>query len=134
VEELADRYVALWNEPDPEKRRQAVRELWTEDGEHLLEPPEEIVERAAQLDITATLEARGHEALLRRMNRAYEEFVAPGKYEFRREGRVAIVRDMVKLRWVMVPAGGGQVLGGGTDLLLVSPDGRIRSDYQFPDA
>ncbi|HZX07833.1 hypothetical protein [Kribbella sp.] len=33
--------------------------------------------------------------------------------------------------WAMVPAGGGAVLGGGTDILLLAPDGLIRSDCQF---
>ena len=30
--ELADRYVALWNEPDPDQRRRMIAGLWTEDG------------------------------------------------------------------------------------------------------
>jgi hypothetical protein len=29
---LADRYMSLWNEPDRERRRRLVPELWTEDG------------------------------------------------------------------------------------------------------
>jgi hypothetical protein len=133
AEELADRYVAVWNEPDADVRRQAVEQLWTDNGVHLLEPPEEVVKRADELDISATFEARGHEALVRRVSRAYDEFVAPGQFEFRREGDVAAVKDMIKLRWVMVPAGGGEALGGGTDVLLVAPDGRITADYQFID-
>jgi len=34
AEQLADRYVALWNEPDPERRRRMIAELWTEDEKH----------------------------------------------------------------------------------------------------
>jgi hypothetical protein len=30
--ELADRYVELWNEPGPERRRAIIAELWTEAG------------------------------------------------------------------------------------------------------
>lgn len=134
AQELADRYVAVWNQPDPDTRRRAIQELWTEDGVHLLEPPEEIVKRAEEIGITATLEARGHEALVRRVTRAYDEFVAPGQFEFRRHGEVATLHDMVKLRWAMVPAGGGEVLAVGIDLLLLAPDGRIRRDYQFIEA
>lgn len=133
AEALADRYVAVWNEPDADVRRQAVEQLWTENGVQLLEPPEEMVKRADEIGVTATLEARGHAELVRRVTRAYDEFVAPGQFEFRRDGGVAVVRDMVKLRWAMVPAGGGEALGGGTDLLLVAPDGRITADYQFID-
>jgi hypothetical protein len=132
--ELADRYVAVWNEPDADVRRKAVAELWTEDGVQLLEPPEDVVKRAEEIGIGATFEARGHAELVRRVTRAYDEFVGPGQFEFRRDGEVAVVRDMVKLRWAMVPAGGGEALGGGTDLLLLAPDGRIITDYQFIDA
>jgi hypothetical protein len=46
LNELIERYVALWNEPDPGTRRDAIRELWTEDGAQLLAPPREITERA----------------------------------------------------------------------------------------
>ncbi len=32
IEKIAERYIAVWNEPDAESRRQAVAGLWTEDG------------------------------------------------------------------------------------------------------
>ena len=134
AEELADRYVTVWNEPDAEVRRKTVEELWTADGVHLLQPPEEIVKRANEIGVHAVLEVRGYDDLYRRVTRAYDEFVAPGQFEFRRHGEVATLHDMVKLRWAMVPAGGGEVLAVGIDLLLLAPDGRIRRDYQFIEA
>jgi hypothetical protein len=134
AEDLANRYVAIWNEPDADARRQTVEQLWTEDGVHLLDPPEEIVKRAAEIGVGATLEARGHAELVQRVSRAYDEFVAPGQYEFVRHGAAAAIRDLVKLRWAMVPAGGGEALAIGIDLLLLAPDGRIRADYQFIEA
>ncbi|MFI5692897.1 hypothetical protein ACIA58_13715 [Kribbella sp. NPDC051586] len=132
--DLATRYVAVWNEADADARRKAIEELWADDGVHLLEPPEEIVKRATEIGVTATLEARGHAELERRVTRAYDEFVAPGQYEFVPHGEVAELSDMVKLRWAMVPAGGGEALAIGIDLLLLAPDGRIRTDYQFIEA
>jgi hypothetical protein len=48
VYELADPYVGLWNEPDALRRRQLIAELWTEDGVHILQPPQEIREIAAR--------------------------------------------------------------------------------------
>ncbi|GAA1118195.1 hypothetical protein GCM10009630_14940 [Kribbella jejuensis] len=134
AQELAHRYVAVWNEPDADTRRTAVEALWTDDGVHLLEPPEEIVKRATEIGVSATLQARGHAELVQRVNTAYGEFVAPGQYEFVPHGEVAVLDDMVKLRWAMVPAGGGEPLAIGIDLLLVAPDGRIRTDYQFIEA
>jgi len=134
ADELADRYVAVWNEPDADVRRKTVEELWTEDGVHLLEPPEEIVKRADEIGVAAILEARGHDDLYRRVTRAYDEFVAPGQFVFRRHGDVAALSDMVKLRWAMMPADGEEVLAVGIDLLLVTADGRIERDYQFIEA
>lgn len=134
AQELTNRYVAVWNEPDADARRKAVEELWTEDGVHLLEPPEEIVKRATEIGVTATLEARGHAELVRRVTTAYGEFVAPGQLEFVPHGEAVVLRDLVKLRWAMVPAGGGDALAVGIDLLLLAPDGRIRTDYQFIEA
>jgi hypothetical protein len=32
IEDIPKRYIAVWNEPDAEARRQAVAELWAEDG------------------------------------------------------------------------------------------------------
>jgi hypothetical protein len=132
--DLATRYVAIWNESDADARRKAIEELWTEDGVHFLDPPEEIVKRATEIGVTATLEARGHEELVRRVTRAYDEFVAPGEYEFVPHGEAVALRDLVKLRWAMVPTGGGEALAIGIDLLLLAPDGRIVTDYQFVEA
>ncbi|MGW6277516.1 hypothetical protein [Kribbella sp. NPDC055071] len=131
AEQLADRYIALWNEPNPDVRRESIEQLWTGDAVHLVEPPEEIAKRAAQIGVTATLESRGHEALVARVTRAYDEFVGTGQYEFRRHGEVAALRDLVKLRWAMVPVGGGDTVAIGIDLLLLTPAGRIHTDYQL---
>ena len=65
AEELADRYVALWNEPDPDLRRELIEVLWSEDGSHILQPPDEMREAAARpgLGMPVTLEAKGHAEL-----------------------------------------------------------------------
>jgi hypothetical protein len=46
--DLAERYIALWNEPGADQRRRMITELWTEDGRHILQPPQEIRGIAAQ--------------------------------------------------------------------------------------
>jgi hypothetical protein len=45
--DLTDRYVAIWNEPDAARRRNAVNALRTSDALHLLQPPEAVREAAA---------------------------------------------------------------------------------------
>jgi hypothetical protein len=132
AKELADRYVNLWNEPDAARRRQLIVELWTEDGAHLLQPPQEMCELAARpgIGLTAGLDARGHAALEARVTSAYEEFVAPGAFTFRRRDNVERVADVVKFNWEMVSAD-GEVAAVGLEFIVLAPDGRVRSDYQF---
>jgi hypothetical protein len=131
---LADRYVALWNEPDPDQRRRAISELWTEDGAHILQAPQEIREIASRagIGLTAVLEARGHVALEARATSAYDEFVAQGGFSFRRRDNVERVGDVVKFNWEMVSPD-GEVAGVGLEFIVLTPDGRIRRDYQFID-
>ena len=61
LQQLVDRYVALWNEPDPDIRRHAIRELWAPDGfQVLVDPPEEVRDAADRLAFAMpTLEVHG---------------------------------------------------------------------------
>jgi hypothetical protein len=130
-DELFDKYVALWNEQDGERRHERLIELWAPEARQVLKPPAEVTEVASGLGMTATLEARGHDQLENRVRRAYNEFVASGGYEFRRLGEAERLEDVVKFRWEMVPAGGGASAGVGLEILMLDPDGRIGTAYQF---
>ncbi|WP_436529290.1 hypothetical protein [Actinoplanes sp. HUAS TT8] len=135
LKELVDRYVAIWGEGDAERRREAVRELWAEDGVHVLKPPEELRASSSALGFDDfVLEARGHRALEVRVARAYEEFVASGTYVFRALGGADRLQDVVKFRWEMVPRAGGDAAGTGLEVLRLGADGRITHDYQFIEA
>ncbi|MGW5262595.1 hypothetical protein ACWEQG_16600 [Microbispora sp. NPDC004025] len=132
LKDLTDRYVAVWSEPDPERRRAAVRELWSPDAVHVLGPPEEMRKAAAGLGFERlVLEARGHDALELRVTRAYEEFVAPGTFVFRSCGDAEQLRDVIKFHWEMTARAGGDVAGVGLEILMLGADGRIVGDYQF---
>ena len=82
------------------------------------------------MGLTARLEARGHAALETRAESAYEEFVAPGRFSFRRRDDVERLADVVKFRWEMVSED-GEVAGVELEFLVLAPDGRIRCDYKF---
>lgn len=129
--ELADRYVAVWNEPDPERRRAMIRELWDDDAIHRLQPPVDIKESAAAVGMTATLEIRGHEALERRISTSYDRFVAPGVFVFRRRSTPERIQDLVKLNWEMVRTETAEVKAVGLELLFLDRHDRIVTDYQF---
>jgi hypothetical protein len=132
AEHLADRYVALWNEADPERRRRLIAELWTEDGSQILQPPQEIREIAASpgIGMAATLEARGHAELEARAATSYEQWVGSDGLSFRRRDDVDRLHDVVKFHWEAVSQD-GQVTAVGLVFLILATDGRIRRDYVF---
>lgn len=132
ISRLTEKYVAVWNEPDAERRRTAIRELWSDDAVHVLQPPEELVAAAEGLGFDRlVLEARGHDALEIRVTRAHEEFVAPGTFVFRSRDDADRLHDVVKFHWEMTPRDGGEAAGVGLEVLVLGPDGRIVGDYQF---
>lgn len=128
--QVAARYVAIWNEADPERRRERVADLWSEDALHLLQPPQEAYESAQGLQLAPLFQARGHDELGGRVTSAYEQFVATGQMSFRPQDDASRIGDAVKFRWEGVSPS-GEVLAVGLELVLLAPDGRIQTDYQF---
>src|SRR5262245_24896044 len=127
TKELVDRYVAIWNEPDAGRRRQAVVELWSQDAVQNLQPPEGAREVAANLRVRATFQARGHAELEARVKRAYEEFVGQGGNSFRSRDDADRLGDVVKFRWEMV-TGRGEVAAVGLEVVFLDAQGRIQTD------
>jgi len=115
---FVEKYLGIWNEPDPENRRTLVRDLWTEDARHL----------------ARTLEAIGHDGIENRVATAYEKWVKEKGCIFRLRDGVDGHHGTVKLRWEMVDAGGGSPISIGFDFLVLAEDGRIRTGYQFIEA
>lgn len=114
LNQFADRYVALWNEPDAGRRRSAIAALWTEDGAY----------------IDPSHEDRGYHEIEAAVAKAYDEFVAKG-FVFRSANNADSHHNTVRFNWEMVPADGGPVAAVGFDFMVLDDDGRIRSDYQF---
>ena len=114
TEGVAERYVAAWNEPEPDARRRAVAELWTEDG--------------AYTDPLAAVE--GHEAIAAVIAGAREMF--PG-HVFGLIGDPDAHHDVVRFGWGLVPEGGGEAAVVGFDVAVVASDGRLRNVYGFLD-
>jgi hypothetical protein len=130
--QLAEKYLALWNEPDADRRRRMIAELWTQDGRHVLQPPEEIRAIAARpgIALTATLEARGYEEIEARAASVYEHWVGSEGLSFRGRDDAQRLGDVVTFHWEAV-AEDGQVSGVGLDFLVLAADGRIERDYTF---
>jgi hypothetical protein len=132
AEHLADRYVALWNEPDAERRRRLIVELWTEDGSQILQPPQEVREIAASpgIGMAAVLEARGYTELEARAGTSYERWVGSDGLSFRRRDDVDRLHDAVKFHWEAVSPD-SEVTVVGLVFLVLATDGRIQRDYVF---
>ncbi|WP_344269994.1 hypothetical protein [Actinomadura napierensis] len=133
-DQWADRYIAQWNEPDPETRQTLVQELWATDGiQVLVDPPQEIREAARNLAFPIPpLEVRGHDALNARVSRAYDMFVAPGEHTFKAaEKATVLMPNVLAFRWSMVSVSTGEAVGGGLDVITLDGEGRIRTDHQF---
>jgi hypothetical protein len=129
---IADRYLALWNEPDGHRRRQLIAELWTEGGRHLLQPPQEIRELAAQpgIGMPAILEARGHDEIEARVASAFEHWVGSEGLSFRGRDDAEQLGDVVTFRWEAIDED-GEASGAGLNFLVLAADGRIERDYVF---
>jgi hypothetical protein len=124
-QDLADRYIAMWTEPDAALRRNAIEHLWAEGGTHILQPPVEIREAATALGFgSAILEAR--------VTRSYERFIAPGEYTFQPRDDAVHLHNVVKFTWETVRTDGGEAVSGGLEILVLDDDGRIKADYMFP--
>jgi hypothetical protein len=113
---LADRYVELWNEPDPLRRREEIARLWLPDGEHHVR----------------TRKAVGHAELEARVRDSHDKNVQQRGFRFRLAGEVQSLHDALMFHWEMVRPECPQVVEAlGLQLLRLAPDGRIRMDYQF---
>ncbi|WP_194837894.1 hypothetical protein [Nocardia sp. XZ_19_369] len=131
---FAEEYAAQWNESDPETRRKRIRELWAPTGaQTLVDPPVEMREEAERLQFPMpALEVRGHDAMDRRVTRAYEMFIASGEYEFAVEAPAfRLPAGLIGVSWTMVAKADGAVAGGGFEVIGLDDEGRILSDHQY---
>ncbi|TWE19606.1 transcriptional regulator with XRE-family HTH domain [Kitasatospora atroaurantiaca] len=115
--ELADRYVALWNEKDPDLVRAAVAELWTEDGEYVNE----------------VVHVRGHQAIAEQVAFAQQYYAERGSFAFRSSNDAVGHHHTVKFGWVLVSTENGEAASIGSNFFVLAEDGRVAGSYQFID-
>src|SRR3954468_23449700 len=134
AEQLADRYMALWNEPDADGRRRMIAELWTEDGSQILQSPQEMREIVASpgIGLAATLEARGHCELQAPATTSYEHWVGSEGLSDRARDDAQRLGDVVKFHWEAA-AEEGSTAAAGLNVLVLAADGRVQRNYTFVD-
>ncbi|MGW2375507.1 nuclear transport factor 2 family protein [Kitasatospora sp. NPDC001683] len=112
LQQLAERYLAVWNETDPAARRKLIDEVWAEDGRYT-DPLAAVV---------------GREAINALIGAAQAQF--PG-LEFTL-GPVDAHHDIARFTWNLGPAGTEPVVIG-FDVLAATPEGRIGTVHGFLD-
>jgi len=114
MDAFIERYVSMWNEADPAKRRALIEALWTFDG----------------ANYTKAAAHHGHDALEKRVTASWEKSVRNAGCLFRAR-RHDVHHDAVRFVWEMVDANDGRVRAVGTEFLILDKAGLIRSDFQF---
>jgi hypothetical protein len=111
--DLADRYLAAWNETDPGARRTAIEDLVADDVRYT----------------DPLVEAEGRDAFDATVAAVQEQF--PG-FVFRLAGPADAHHDQVRFSWEFGPAGADAPVAG-FDVAVVDDDGRIRTVLGFLD-
>ncbi len=113
LDDFITQYVAAWNEPDPDARRNWIAGTWS-----------------AQAGLfNARNEYHGHAGIEDAVRRSYELFVAHG-FLFRPRQKPISHHGAIQFTWEMITPD-GEVDSIGTQFLILDDDERIRLDYQF---
>ena len=110
---LVDRYLVAWNEADPALRRAAVGELFAAGGSYT-DPLASVSGHQEIADLIGAVQAQ-----------------VPG-HEFRLLDGVDAHHGVARFRWALVPAGGGEPVAIGADVVELE-DGRIECVIGFLD-
>ena len=111
---IAERYIACWNERDPERRRALLSALWTEDATYL----------------DPMMRAEGREGIAGLIEGVQARF--PG-FRFALTGRADGHADRLRFSWGLGPDGADGALVEGTDFAVLAGDGRLRAVTGFLD-
>lgn len=111
---VADRYIALWNETDPARRRALVAAAWTGDASYA----------------DPLMQGEGHDGIAALIGAVHERF--PG-HRFTLSGRPDGHNGRVRFSWTLAADGGAPPVARGTDFAVLAEDGRLRSVTGFLD-
>jgi len=113
MQEIIERYIAAWNETDPERRRGLVDSLWAADGSYT----------------DPLADAHGREEIDGLIGAVQQQF--PGLV-FRLGGPVDANHNQARFTWHLGPDGGEPIVIG-FDVAVLDADGQIRSVHGFLD-
>jgi hypothetical protein len=115
--ELVESYAALQNASSADIRRSRTTALWSPEGEYVRE----------------TSVSHGWDAIEAETARAHDAYQSEGLV-FSPAHRSHRHHNLVTFKWQLRAKNTGEVVSGGSDLLVLDERGRIRRDYQYADA
>ena len=110
---LADQYFAMWNAADADRRAELIAATWTDDA--TFQDP--------------SFETTGHDELNKLVGAAQQMF--PG-LSFVRIGGIDEHHGYLRWTWHL-QADGQEPVAGGTDIVVLAEDGKIRKLIGFHD-
>jgi hypothetical protein len=112
--ELADRYLTMWNEPDPMIRSRQIVDLWADDAVLISDKSVSKGRAAIEARATGIRNAHAREGL-----------------RFLSANSTQAHHGLIKLSWKLTDRDDA-TMAGWTDLIILDEGGRIQFDYQFP--
>lgn len=113
AQELAERYVDAWNEPDSQARAGIIRGLWASTGVHI-----------------GGFVGAGYEELTEGINESHLRHVVGNHLRFRARRHAARKGDTVFFIWDVEPADRrGSPVAAGAQVLQLDSDNKIRKDF-----
>ncbi len=110
---IADRYIALWNETDPARRRALLAASWTEDARY----------------VDPLMQGEGHAQIDALIDAVHGRF--PG-HRFTLHGTPEGHNGRLRFTWTL-GAAGAPAIAQGTDFAVLAADGRLTSVTGFLD-
>jgi hypothetical protein len=107
-------YIAMWNEPDPARRRELVAQVVTEDASYL----------------DPVMAGEGIDGISEMIGGAQAQF--PG-HSFALHSGPDVHHDRARFSWSLAANGGGEPVAIGTDYVTLDDAGRMRSITGFLD-
>ena len=114
IEHVVDSYIAMWNEPHPERRRELVAQTLAEDASY----------------VDPVMSGDGTDQIASMIGAAQEQF--PG-HRFALVAGPDAHHDRVRFTWSL-SANGGDPVAVGVDFATVAEDGRLRAVTGFLEA
>jgi len=111
--DLIDRYIAMWNETDAERRREIIARLWTRNASYI----DPVLQGEGQAEI---------DAMVRSVQERFPD------HTFRRSGAIDMHHNRVRFGWELAPDGGEPVVVG-TDFAIVAGGDRLEAVTGFFD-